>query len=56
MCMNSDGTVVRRAAYVGGCHGGSRPDTVAERIARNSARPLLAGDAMARWETLFAAR
>ena len=30
--------------------------TVAERIARNSARPLLAGDAMARWEALFAAR
>ncbi len=30
--------------------------TVAERIARNTGRPLLAGDAMARWETLFAAR
>lgn len=31
-------------------------DTVAERIARNSGRPLLAGDAMARWKTLFATR
>src|SRR5436189_31257 len=30
--------------------------TVAERIARNTGRPLLAGDAMARWETLFSAR
>jgi shikimate kinase len=32
------------------------PDTVAERIARNSGRPLLAGDAMERWKTLFATR
>lgn len=32
------------------------PDTVAERIARNSGRPLLAGDAMGRWRTLFATR
>jgi shikimate kinase len=31
-------------------------ETVAERIARNSGRPLLAGDAMGRWRTLFAAR
>ncbi|MDR7080913.1 shikimate kinase [Arthrobacter ginsengisoli] len=31
-------------------------DTVAERIARNSGRPLLAGDAMDRWKTLFATR
>jgi len=31
-------------------------DTVAERIARNSGRPLLAGDAMNRWRTLFATR
>ncbi|MEV8150275.1 shikimate kinase [Arthrobacter sp. NPDC080073] len=31
-------------------------ETVAERIARNTGRPLLAGDAMARWEALFAAR
>jgi len=31
-------------------------DTVAERIARSSGRPLLAGDAMARWQTLFDAR
>ncbi len=30
--------------------------TVAERIARNSGRPLLAGDAMERWRTLFATR
>ena len=30
--------------------------TVAERIARNSARPLLAGDAMERWKILFATR
>ncbi|WP_307038153.1 shikimate kinase [Arthrobacter sp. B3I4] len=30
--------------------------TVSERIARNSGRPLLAGDAMERWRTLFAAR
>ncbi len=30
--------------------------TVAERIARNSGRPLLAGDAIGRWQTLFAAR
>ncbi|MGO4186692.1 shikimate kinase [Pseudarthrobacter sp. TAF60_1] len=30
--------------------------TVASRIARNSVRPLLAGDAMARWATLFATR
>jgi shikimate kinase len=30
--------------------------TVASRIARNSGRPLLAGDAMARWTTLFATR
>ncbi|WP_445156189.1 shikimate kinase [Arthrobacter sp. Hor0625] len=31
-------------------------DTVSERIARNSGRPLLAGDAMERWRTLFATR
>ncbi|WP_426995894.1 shikimate kinase [Pseudarthrobacter sp. N5] len=31
-------------------------DTVAARIARNSGRPLLAGDGMARWVTLFATR
>jgi shikimate kinase len=31
-------------------------ETVAERIARNSGRPLLAGDAMERWKTLFATR
>ncbi len=31
-------------------------ETVAERIARNSGRPLLAGDAMGRWRTLFATR
>lgn len=31
-------------------------NTVAERIARNSGRPLLAGDAMERWKALFAAR
>jgi shikimate kinase len=31
-------------------------DTVAERIARNSSRPLLAGDAMERWKALFATR
>ena len=31
-------------------------DTVAERISRNSGRPLLAGDAMERWKTLFATR
>src|SRR6476661_8419981 len=31
-------------------------DTVADRIARNSGRPLLAGDAMARWRALFATR
>jgi shikimate kinase len=31
-------------------------ETVAERIARNTGRPLLAGDSMARWEALFAAR
>ncbi|QCB98995.1 shikimate kinase [Arthrobacter sp. PAMC25564] len=31
-------------------------DTVSERIARNSGRPLLAGDAMGRWRTLFATR
>lgn len=30
--------------------------TVAERISRNTGRPLLQGDAMSRWETLFAAR
>lgn len=30
--------------------------TVSERIARNSGRPLLAGDAMERWRTLFATR
>lgn len=31
-------------------------DTVSERIARNSGRPLLAGDAVARWRMLFATR
>lgn len=31
-------------------------DTVAERISKNSSRPLLAGDAMERWKTLFATR
>lgn len=31
-------------------------DTVAERLARNTGRPLLAGDAVERWKTLFAAR
>lgn len=31
-------------------------ETVAERIARNSGRPLLAGDAMGRWTALFATR
>jgi shikimate kinase len=31
-------------------------DTVAERIARNSGRPLLAGDALERWKALFATR
>lgn len=31
-------------------------DTVAARIARNSSRPLLAGNAMERWVTMFAAR
>jgi len=31
-------------------------ETVAGRIARNSGRPLLAGDAMGRWRTLFATR
>jgi shikimate kinase len=31
-------------------------DTVAERIARNTGRPLLAGDAMERWAALFATR
>jgi shikimate kinase len=31
-------------------------ETVAERIARNSGRPLLAGDAMERWQALFATR
>lgn len=31
-------------------------NTVAERIARNSGRPLLAGDAMERWKALFATR
>ena len=31
-------------------------ETVAERIARNSGRPLLAGDAMGRWRALFATR
>jgi shikimate kinase len=30
--------------------------TVSERIARNSGRPLLAGDAMERWQNLFATR
>ncbi len=31
-------------------------ETVSERIARNSGRPLLAGDAMGRWRALFATR
>lgn len=31
-------------------------ETVAGRIARNSGRPLLVGDAMGRWTALFAAR
>ena len=31
-------------------------DTVAARIARNSGRPLLAGDGIRRWKTLFATR
>jgi shikimate kinase len=31
-------------------------DTVTERIARNTGRPLLAGDAVERWKTLFATR
>lgn len=31
-------------------------DTVSGRIARNSGRPLLAGDAMERWRALFATR
>ena len=31
-------------------------DTVAGRIARNSVRPLLAGDAMGRWTAMFATR
>ena len=31
-------------------------DTVADRIARNSARPLLAGDAIGRWQALFTTR
>ncbi|WP_370455834.1 shikimate kinase [Pseudarthrobacter sp. B4EP4b] len=31
-------------------------DTVAGRIARNSGRPLLAGDAMGRWTAMFATR
>lgn len=31
-------------------------DTVASRIARNSGRPLLAGDAMGRWQAMFATR
>ena len=30
--------------------------TVADRIARNTGRPLLQGDAMSRWEALFATR
>ncbi|MCA4131353.1 shikimate kinase [Arthrobacter sp. M4] len=30
--------------------------TVADRIARNTGRPLLAGDAMQRWESLYATR
>lgn len=32
------------------------PETVADRIARNSGRPLLAGDAMSRWMELFSTR
>ncbi|WOH20773.1 shikimate kinase [Paenarthrobacter sp. GOM3] len=31
-------------------------ETVADRIARNTGRPLLQGDAMERWELLFATR
>jgi shikimate kinase len=31
-------------------------ETVASRIARNSGRPLLAGDAMGRWTAMFATR
>ncbi|KRE82770.1 shikimate kinase [Arthrobacter sp. Soil764] len=31
-------------------------ETVADRIARNSGRPLLAGDAMGRWTAMFATR
>ena len=31
-------------------------ETVADRIARNTGRPLLQGDAMTRWEALFATR
>lgn len=31
-------------------------ETVASRIARNSTRPLLAGDAMGRWTAMFATR
>jgi shikimate kinase len=31
-------------------------DTVAARIARNSGRPLLAGDGISRWKALFATR
>ncbi|WP_371261039.1 shikimate kinase [Arthrobacter sp. yr096] len=31
-------------------------ETVADRIARNTGRPLLQGDAMIRWEALFATR
>lgn len=31
-------------------------ETVADRIARNTGRPLLQGDAMNRWEALFATR
>ncbi|MEW1805059.1 shikimate kinase [Pseudarthrobacter sp. NPDC080039] len=31
-------------------------ETVADRIARNSGRPLLAGDAMGRWKAMFATR
>ena len=32
------------------------PETVSERIARNSGRPLLAGDPMSRWMELFTTR
>ncbi len=32
------------------------PETVSERIARNSGRPLLAGDPMSRWMDLFTTR